>query len=471
MDILFVHTNFPGQFKLLAQALAGRPEHRIFAIGSRTARIVSGITVKRYGQQQASARQTHPFARRLDSESQRSEQIIYLANELKLSGMNPGLIFAHTGWGEALPLRQLFPNARIVAYCEHFYRATGADTGFDPEFPMHGIDGAVRIGMRNASTVLSLLDADIGITPTHWQRDGFPVPLRSKLKVIHDGVAIDQMVRTKGSVAHPATGRPFTPQDEIVTFVARTLEPYRGFHVFMRALPELQRLRPNAEICIIGNTSGGYGNPPVDAKTWKEWCLREMGDQLDLERIHFLGKVPYATYLACLRLSRAHVYLTYPFVLSWSLIEAMALGKTIIGSDTAPVREVLQDGKTGLLVPFFDTGRIARRIADVLADPERFKPLGQAAAAYARRHYDFQSVILPRFDAVIEDLLSADPEHHGLTDAKTWQGQELPHIRLRAQGNEEVFKSDRIGESGQVEPRTSQGEERSWHSNAHLQSS
>ncbi len=164
---------FSRQFKLLAQALAGRPQNRVFALGSRTARSLSGITLKRYGQRPVSASQTHPFARRLDLESQRSEQIIYLANELKLPGQS-GSGFRHTGWGEALPLRQLFPGARIIAYCEHFYRASGADTGFDPEFPAHGIDGAVRIGMRNASTVLSLLDADIGIARTHWQRDGFP---------------------------------------------------------------------------------------------------------------------------------------------------------------------------------------------------------------------------------------------------------------------------------------------------------
>ncbi len=208
-----------------------------------------------------------------------------------------------------------------------------------------------------------------------------PAALREKLAVIHDGVAIDALHRVKGVAADPATGRLFNAEDEIVTFVARNLEPYRGFHVFMRALPELQRLRPKAHICIIGDTKGGYGNPPPDAKNWKEWSLREMQERIDLSRVHFLGKLSYGTYAAFLRLSRAHVYLTYPFVLSWSLIEAMALGRTIIGSDTAPVREVLQDGKTGLLVPFFDPEQIARRIARVLAEPERFSSLGAAAAS------------------------------------------------------------------------------------------
>jgi glycosyltransferase involved in cell wall biosynthesis len=443
MDILFVHTNFPAQFRLLAKALASRENHRIHAIGSATAKSIPGVALRRYGGRQNAATQTHPFARRIDAESRRAEQVIYLANAMKLEGISPGIIFAHTGWGEALPLRHLFPEALIIAYCEHFYRASGADVGFDPEFPTVGIDGAIRIAMRNAATTLSLLESDAGIAPTQWQKDGFPSPLRGKLSVIHDGVAIDAIRSMKGQAVDPSSGRLFTEADEIVTYVARNLEPYRGFHIFMRALPDLMRRRPRAEICIIGDIKDGYGNPPPSHGNWRDWCLAELHDQLDLSRVHFLGKLPYGDYLSFLRLSRAHVYLTYPFVLSWSLLEAMALGCLVIGSDTAPVREVVRHGRNGLLVPFFSPEKLALTIADSLGEPARFNPLRQAAATLVEESYDFERVILPRFDALIDELRAAPRKTAFSADAKTWQGQETPVIMLRSNGGDDLL--DRQG--------------------------
>ena len=190
----------------------------------------------------------------------------------------------------------------------------------------------------------------------------------------------------------------------MITFVSRRLEPYRGFHVFMRALPRLLRERPQAHVLIVGGDEAGYGQPPPGGGTWREVLWAEVGGVLDRSRVHFLGRVPYAEFVALLQLSSVHVYLTYPFVLSWSMIEAMACGCAVVASATPPVLEVIEDGGNGLLVDFFDTDRIVDAVSRVLDHPDRMRAMRAAARRTAIERYDFATVCLPRHVELIERI-------------------------------------------------------------------
>lgn len=404
-DILFIHNNFPGQYKLVAARLARRDDLRVFAIGSSTASDMDGVRLQRYRLSSDGVQSTHSFAQRFDLECRRAEQIIYAANVLKLEGMAPKVILVHPGWGESLPLRQLFPGAKICVYCEFYYNSQGADVGFDPEFKGYGVDGLTRIQLRNAATLLALADADLAVSPTAWQQSMFPREFRSKIKVIHDGIDVDKLAPGSARFSHPALPRPLKTGDEVLTFVSRGLEPYRGFHIFMRALPRILAARPQAQVCIVGSDQVSYGSPPATGESWKAVMLNELAGKLDLKRVHFLDRVPYDQLTALLRVSRVHVYLTYPFVLSWSLLEAMALGCLIVASDVAPVQEVITDRQNGFLVPFFDADALANKTAELLSKPGQFDAIKRRASAGIHDNYHFDKNILPQFEKLLADLV------------------------------------------------------------------
>jgi len=396
LDVLFVHNNFPAQFRALSERLATLPDVRVRAIGANTARPLKGVDLMRYSIVAPPSATVHSFARRFDQESRRAEQVIYAANALKVAGFDPAFVYVHPGWGESLPLRTLFPKAVIAVYGEFYYRTQGADVGFDMEFGRLGVDGETRVSLRNAATLLALADADFAVTPTHWQRSLFPVEFQPKMHVVHEGVDTDALMPGP----EPKSG-----DEEIITYVARNLEPYRGFHVFMRALPAILAGRPKAHVHIVGGDKVSYGNPPENHPSWREAMLAEMGASLDLSRVHFTGQLDYGAYTSLLRRSSAHVYLTYPFVLSWSMLEAMALGCLIVGSDTGPVTEVIEDGINGLLVPFHDPAAIAARVIEALEKRETLLPLRRAARETVRERYDLQRVALPAYEALLERYL------------------------------------------------------------------
>lgn len=393
IDVLFIHSNFPAQFRNLAAHLAGQGGFRVKAIGSRSARALPGVEVKRYSYMPGRSAAIHAFARRFEQECRRAEQVMYAANALKAEGFDPSLVYVHPGWGESLPIRSVFPRAKICVYAEFYYQRRGTDVGFDDEFGKLGIDGETRVALRNAASLLALTDADFAIAPTQWQRGVHPAEFQPKIGVIHDGIDTDAL---RPHDDGPDRG------EEIVTYVARNLEPYRGFHSFMRALPHLQRMRPKAQVHIVGGDRVSYGNRPAGHRNWREAMLAEVGAQLDLTRVHFAGTLAYDDYVALLRRSSAHVYLTYPFVLSWSMLEAMSLGCHVIGSDTPSVREVLTDGVNGLVVPFADPRAIAERIAEALAKPRQFARHRDAARQTVIERFDLARVVLPAQRALIE---------------------------------------------------------------------
>jgi glycosyltransferase involved in cell wall biosynthesis len=403
MKILFVHNNFPGQYRHIARALARDATMRIAAIGSSTSRAIDGIQLAKYSLCNVNVSSAHPFARRFDMECCRAEQVLYGLSSLASSGFVPDLIMAHPGWGEALPSRTIFPDARIALYCEFFYGNHGRDVGFDPEFPDTGVDGYVALSLKNASTLLALSDCDIGISPTEWQRSTFPEEYQRKIKSIHDGIDVDTVKPNSDAAFRLPSGRKLRRSDEVVTFVARNLEPLRGYHIFMRALPRIMAERPHAQVVIVGGDGVSYGAAPPPGKTWKSTFFDEVSDAIDRKRIHFTGRLSYSEYLSVLQVSSAHVYLTYPFVLSWSLLEALSAGCVVIGSDTAPVREVLND-ENGVLVPFFDIEQIAEWVIEATAHPHRFRSIRTHARQTILDKYDFARVCLPRMMTIIKRM-------------------------------------------------------------------
>ncbi len=403
MRVLFVHQNFPGQYRHVAPALAARPGYEVIGLGENPGDALPRVQHLRYKPPQGAGKETHRYIRRFEAAVRRGQQTANAALALQKRGFVPDLICCHPGWGEGLYLRDVFPNARTLYYFEFYYQSQGADVGFDPPGPV-SIDDACRVRTLNVNHLLALQVADWGQTPTRWQRSRFPDWAQQRLSVIHEGVDT-QLIRhdPEASFTLPG-GRVLRLGDEVITFVARGLEPYRGIHTFMRSLPEILRHRPKAQVVLVGGDEPHYGAKPAKGGTWKELLLAELGDRLDLSRVHFPGKIPHPQLLALFSLSSAHVYLTYPFVLSWSMLEAMACRCLVIGSATAPVQEVIRDGENGLLVDFFSPPQLAETVVKALEQPARYAPLREAARRTVVEQYDLKSVCLPRHLALIDTV-------------------------------------------------------------------
>lgn len=365
------------------------------AIGTQTAQPLPNVRLIKYSVAQHDVSATHPFARRFDLECRRAEEVLYAATNLLSSGFSPDLILAHPGWGETLPLRSVFPDARMVAYCELFYRTRGQDVGFDPEFPSVGLDGDVNIHLKNAATLLALNESDAGLSPTEWQKSTYPTEYRDKIRVIHEGIDVDLVKpAARGSVLLPS-GLALTQDSEVVTFVARAFEPLRGFHIVMRALPRILKERKSAHIVIVGGGAAPYGMRAPEGRTWRSVFFDEIASQVDTSRVHFVGMLPYPDFVKVLQISRAHLYMTYPFVLSWSLLEAMSAGCLVVASETAPVLDVVNN-TNGILVPFHDETLLAERVIDALAHQAKYKRLRVNARKTVLRDFDLKRVCLPR---------------------------------------------------------------------------
>lgn len=399
MRYLFIHQNFPGQFRHIAQALADDPDNEVIGVGEAKnlqgrAALHARIRLLSYQPHAQSNKETHHYLRDFEGHIRRGQSIARLLLKLRdEEGFQPDVVLAHPGWGEGLFLKDVFPNARIIQYCEYYYHGTGGDIGFDPEFPST-LDDQLRVRIKNSTQLHSLIGCDQGISPTHWQRSLYPAEFRNKIKQVHEGIDTTIVKPDPGAWVE-INGQHLKAGDEIVTYVARNLEPYRGFHTFMRSLPRLQSLRPNAKLIVVGGDDVSYGKQ-LPGETYRQRYCAEVMDQVDWNRVFFVGTLPYAHYLKVLQISAAHVYLTYPFVLSWSMLEAMAAGCLLVASDTAPVKEVIEDGLNGLLVDFFNHDQLANKIADVLANPEACQPLREKALQTIIEQYDLKTICLPR---------------------------------------------------------------------------
>ena len=408
-SLLFVHQNFPGQFKHLAPALV-KQGHQVSALrmGQAVPLQWQGVQQHCYQASRGSTPDIHPWLTDLETKVIRAEACLEVARKLAAAGYSPDAIIAHPGWGESLFLKEVWPHARLGIYCEFQYAARGADVGFDPEFPGQDATTAVcQMRLKNLHNQMHFQIADAGLSPTHWQANSFPEPFRQQISVIHDGIdttLIKPNPQVSLELANPSNGTlQLTKQHDVITFVNRNLEPYRGYHIFMRALPAILKRRPDAHVLLVGADGVSYGSKPnpeqYGEKSWRDIFVEEVRPAIadsDWQRVHFLGQLPYVAYLQLLQLSTVHVYLTYPFVLSWSLLEAMSMGCAIVASDTAPVREAIEDGSTGRLVDFFDHQALASSICELLDDPAARSRLGHTAREFAIAHYDLQSHCLPK---------------------------------------------------------------------------
>ena len=400
MNILFIHQNFPGQFKHLAPSLASLGNDVTALVLAKTeAKQWNGVRLVSYSLSRGNAKEAHPWTVDFESKVIRGEACLKAALALRDQGYKPEVIIAHPGWGESLFLKEVWPEAKLKLYCEFFYHARGADVGFDPEFSASDPADAGRVTLKNANMLLQFQNADAGLSPTHWQANTYPPYIRDKITVVHDGIDTEALKPNPEVRFTLDSGRVLTRDDEVVTFVNRALEPYRGFHVFLRSLPKLLAARPNASVLIVGKEGVSYGAQPPNGKSWKTIFSEEVLPQLTLqqrESIHFLGTIDYPRFINLLQISRVHVYLTYPFVLSWSLLEAMSVGCSIVASDTQPLHEAIKHNETGLLVDFFDHSALADSVTRLLDDEDSRVRLGKAAREFAIENYDLKSVCLPK---------------------------------------------------------------------------
>jgi len=399
MKILFVHQNFPGQFKFLAPALVAQG-HQVHAMLMNEVSISQwqGVHLVPYRAARGSSRSIHPWVADFETKTIRAEANFRKAIDLKNTGYSPDVIIAHPGWGESLFLKEVWPAAKLSIYCEFFYHAHGADLGFDAEFADSDIATPCRIRLKNLNNLMHFDLADAGLSPTKWQASTYPEGFRKKITVVHDGIDTVTLQPNPDATFELDTYK-LTKQDEVITYVSRNLEPYRGFHVFMRALPALLKARPHAQIIVVGGDDVSYGSKPASGDSWRSVLTKEIEGSVsatDWQRVHFVGKLPYSKFIALLQVSTVHIYLTYPFVLSWSLLEAMSVGAAIIASDTAPVSEVIQHGECGQLINFFDIEGLVTQTCQLLDNPVQRQRMGNNAREHVRSKFDLRSVCLPK---------------------------------------------------------------------------
>ncbi len=435
MKYLFIHQNFPGQYLHLAHHLQGIPGNTVVGVGDvesiKRRGTLPGVETHGYPAPEGFDRNIHPYLRSTDAALRRGQSVVRVLLELNRKGFVPDVIAVHPAWGEGLFVRDFFPNSPILMFAEYYFRAGEADLAFDPEFPISDNEGfSARI--KNTAQIVSMQRADACLCPTEWQASRYPDHIRAVTRVIHDGIDTDFMCPDAGDsltiqpLAVPGEGRvtavsgaapvtlppeeaPLGPsltlsaKDEVIVYAARNLEPHRGFHTFMRALPAILTRRPTARVLIFGGPEPGYSRPAPGGETWKSLLLKEVGAGLDLSRVHFLGQVPIVALRAAFRIASVHVYLTYPYVLSWSMLESMACGGLVLGSDTEPVREIVEHGRNGLLTDFFDVDKLAGTLDELLGGAGNQAGLRAAARRTIEERYS-RKLCLPRHIQLLADL-------------------------------------------------------------------
>ncbi len=423
--ILFLHQNFPGQYKHLAPELAKIKNYDVHTLSLASEKTYSledleknlkNMTHYKYTITEGNSSGTNRLAIEFETKMIRASAVLKRALELKDNGLDPDLLIIHPGWGEGFVLKEVWPNSKIINYFEFFYNTKDSDVDFDlkeDSRPGYDIDLRTRLVARNAPFLSACNQSDVMISPTEFQRSTAPTEYRDKIRVVHDGIDTNTLIsKPDASITLKSEGDSekrviLTKKDKVIAFVNRNLEPYRGYHSFMRSLPKVLEKHPDAYVLIVGGSDVSYGARPKGDKSYKDIFYNEIKDELPINnKIVFLGYVKYNLLLSILDIASVHVYLTYPFVLSWSMLESMALGGLILGSKTPPVEEVINHKKNGLLVDFFDYCQISENINNILDKPEKYQSIRKAARETVVKNYDLYSKCLPDQLSIIRELLN-----------------------------------------------------------------
>jgi glycosyltransferase involved in cell wall biosynthesis len=403
MKILFLHPNFPAQFRHLATVLGQDRQNKVVYATNRREGNISGVDKVIYEKSRTARPETHHYVRPLENAVLEAQGVYRVAQKLKDQGFYPDVVYGHSGWGPTLFMKDIFPKATLICYFEWFYKAYGSDASFDPSDPINADDEA-RIRIKNAPILLDLATCDRGLSPTAWQRSQFPPEFHPKIKVHHDGIDTNYFQPLPNAkLSIPRLNLNLTEVEEVITYVARGMEPYRGFPQLIETISILQKKRPQCHFVIVGKNRVAYGKSLPDGKTYKEAMLEKF--PLDMERVHFTDLLPYDEYLQVLQASSVHLYLTRPFVLSWSMLEALSTGCLIVASNTEPVTEVIEDNVNGLLVDFFDPQQISDRIIEALDNLELMAAIRVQARETILKGYDLAK-LLPQHLQWVQDSVS-----------------------------------------------------------------
>ena len=393
MNILFLHQNFPAQFRHLATVLSRQPDNQVVFLTAAERGEIQGVRKVVFKPSREANPATHHYLKGMERAILEGQAAYRAGVALKQQGFRPDLVYGHSGWGSPMFMKDLFPQSPLMCYFEWFYHAHGADTDFDPSSQVTA-DDECRLRISNAAILSDLYSCDFGLSPTQWQKSQFPREYAPKIAVLHDGVDTEYFrPQANGKLSLPSLELDLDEHREIVTYVARGMEPYRGFPQFMETLALLQKRRPKLQAIIVGADRVAYGKALPNGKSYKQLMLERLN--LDLSRVHFTGLLPYPEYLKVLQASSVHVYLTRPFVLSWSMLEAMSAGCVIVGSGTQPVQEVIRDGENGLLTDFFSPTAIAGRVEEALDDRQAMERIRANARETIIERYDLKK-LLPR---------------------------------------------------------------------------
>lgn len=401
MRILFLHNNFPGQYRRLMAALTTDPSIEMLAATLSTNQQTVPIKRVLYKPHREVTSNIHPVAVSLERAAITAQATFKALTPLKAHGWTPDIICAHSGWGPSMFLKELWPDTKLLPYFEWYYHSQGSDADF-LDTGSRTENDRIRTHSKNAPILFDLASMDWGVCPTQWQRSQFPDIFKDRMTVAHDGVDVQYMTPNEDVVLKLANVT-LTRKDEVITYVARGMEPYRGFPSFMEAVAILQARRPNLHVVVVGGEGVCYGAKLPDGKSYKHVALEEY--ELDLKRLHFTGLVPFETFRAVAQVSKAHIYLTVPFVLSWSMLEVMACGAPLVASDTPPVLEVVEDGKNGLLVDFFAPEKIADRVDEVLDGKVDVDAMRKAARLTIMERYASSNMV-PVHRQLIVDVVN-----------------------------------------------------------------
>lgn len=406
-SILFIHQNYPAQFGQLAQYLATQGWEVMFATANKSfkqdeMRVIKGVRIFGYRANREADDKIHQYIRPIEKVAINGQGFARLAIKMQNSGISPDIIMAHSGWGSGSMAKIIWPKATYIQYLEWWYI-------YPPRDQLPGVveknpfDQHAKVLFRNLSFLTDAQTADAILVPTQFQAQDIPDWCALPQKVLHDGFDQDMFLPDRAKRVPIADAK--IPDDAMVlTYATRGMEPYRGFPQFMAALEKVQQRLPNLHTVVAGTDTIHYGTQLPEGDSWKTRALAK--HQYDLDRLHFVGRLPYDSYRDLLQRSNCHVYLTSPFVLSWSFIDAMAVGCPLVTNDAPPVLEAMQGQDCASVVDFQDVDQIADRIVWSLENQAQAYAKGDRAHAVALEHYA-QSSIFPAKDAWLRSYLTS----------------------------------------------------------------